>query len=163
MKWLNYKKLSILRVGLTAALILFLAPSFLSAPISHQEFEAAVTDTLAGTDASVYPRRDEQVIRRCLGLNPSDFKNIAFMRSDDNMAAEEMAIVQFDTPAQKNAFVESCHSRIQKQRSVFDGYAPEQTALMDKAVVKVWGNYGIYVVGSQADQIVSALNGRIQV
>ena len=163
MNWLNYRKLSIVRVCLTAALLLFMAPSFISAPVSHQEFEAAVTDTLAGGDETVYPRRDGQVIRRYLGVNPSDFANIAFMRSDDNMAAEELAIAQFDSASQRDAFVAACNSRIQKQRSVYEGYAPEQTALMDKAVVKVWGNYGIYVVGPQADQIVSLLEGSLQV
>ena len=73
-----------------------------------------------------------------------------------NMDAEELLILKLADPSQAEAAAAAIQERNQSQINVYEGYAPEQYALCEDAVIDVQGNYILYVVHKDADRIDAA-------
>ncbi len=109
---------------------------------------AAVTE---GMDLTAYPAADQSLIRSKLGLDPAQYPDIAYWRSLNAMDAEELLIIRFD-PAQEQDVLDKVNARIQSQKDIYQGYAPEQLDMVNQAVVDVHPNYLFYMTGPQAKE-----------
>lgn len=69
------------------------------------------------------------------------------------MSANELCIVQFDDAQHGQAFEDAARKRIASQHDIYAGYAPEQSALMESALVDVEDNYALYYVGDSASEM----------
>lgn len=136
-------------------LVLFMWPSFSRVPDSPVPFSTMEQKVRQNLDAEMYPEQDQQAIRRYLGLSPDDYADIAFFRTDSAMDADELVLVRFKNRSQADGFKEKIQKRIDAQTEVYEGYAPEQTALMKRARIELAGNYALYIVGENANQAVS--------
>lgn len=63
------------------------------------------------------------------------------------MNAEELVLIRYEDPAQKQLIEDSFENRKNSQIQVFSGYAPAQEALTRQALIDVQGNYALYYVG----------------
>lgn len=70
-----------------------------------------------------------------------------------NMYANEALLIRLSDISQAESVRTAIEERIDTQREIFAGYAPEQTALLERAVVDVRGNYILYVTDDDADRI----------
>lgn len=110
----------------------------------------------AGLDPAVYPQQNQIRISRYLGVDPSSIGEAVLFRNDDAMSASEMVIARFENEEQKKAFEKAVRERIDSQHSIYEGYAPEQAAVMNQAVVDLQDNYGLYYAGDQGKQVSEA-------
>lgn len=133
------------------AFLCFFIPSLLQESPSRADFAAVNEATTAGLDMTAYPAADQSLIRSKLSLDPSRYQGVAFYRSLNAMDAEEMLVIQYD-PSQKQEVVDKVNARIQSQKDIYKGYAPEQLETLNQAVVSVHPNYLLYVTGPQARQ-----------
>lgn len=137
-------------VTFTAFLCFFLPSVFREGP-SQADFAdvtAAVTEDM---DMTAYPAADQSLIRSKLGLDPAQYPDIAYWRSLNAMDAEELLIIRFD-PAQEQDVLDKVNARIQSQKDIYQGYAPEQLDMVNQAVVDVHPNYLFYMTGPQAKE-----------
>lgn len=140
-------------IGLIFTFLAFLCyfiPSLIRETPSQVAFADVVNATTAGLDMTNYPQADQSVIRSKLGLEPSEFPGLNYYRSSNAMQAEEMLIIQFD-PAQQKQVLDAVDQRIESQKQVYEGYAPEQLAEMQNAIISVHPNYLLYVTGAQGE------------
>lgn len=150
--WLRDSRTWIACMVLTfCAFLCLFAPSVFRERPSDASFDhvlAAVTETMDMTD---YPQADQSVIRSKLGLDAAQFPGIYYGRTRNAMKAEEMLLIQYD-PARKQEVLDAVNQRIQGQIQVYEGYAPEQKARTEQAVISVHPNYLLYITGDQARQ-----------
>ena len=135
-------------VTFTAFLCFFLPSEFREGP-SQADFADVTAAVTEGMDLTAYPAADQSLIRSKLGLDPAQYPDIAYWRSLNAMDAEELLIIRFD-PAQEQDVLDKVNARIQSQKDIYQGYAPEQLDMVNQAVVDVHPNYLFYMTGPQA-------------
>lgn len=137
------------------AIIGMIFPLFAFSKVSNRTFEEVLTGTIQNMDMTKYPEKDMLALKRYFNLDSTHFEQIVFYRSDDAMDAEELVLAQFNSQEARHAFQEAMEKRITSQTTTYEGYAPDQLELMKNARLVVYDNYGLYIVGAQADQIVN--------
>lgn len=95
-------------------------------------------------------------IKKAFGLNTSDYEGSVYYRPVSNMDAEELLIIRAASSEQVSDIEDAIDSRIDKQKKVFEGYAPEQYKQLSDAGVIVKGRFVLYVVSDDADKYISA-------
>lgn len=114
---------------------------------SNQPFDTIQAKVSEGLDPNLYPPISTASLRRYLDLDPALFNQIVLLRNEDALSARELCLVWFDQPQAGNAFEQAVEQRIYSQKDIYEGYAPEQTALMENALVDIEDNYALYYVG----------------
>lgn len=140
--------------GIILILIVLFCLQMFSVPSdSTQDFDTVMQETTKNIELSQMIKQDNQTIRRNLGLDPESFENIVYYKFDDVMQANEYVIVQFKEDSQSEQFKESIDTRIQEQHNLYDGYAPDQVQLLDRAIISIQANYALYVVDPSGSQM----------
>lgn len=135
-------------------LLLIMGQPLLNGKIhSEAEFETVAAAVVESLDPAIYPEVSDSQIRRYLDLDPSMLTSVSLYRNKDAMSANELLIAQFDSPEAANAFEKAVNKRVSTQKDIYSGYAPEQAALMDTALIDVHDNYALYYVGDNGSQI----------
>lgn len=132
--------------------VMLMAPAFSTGKYSTKTFDEVSAAMLEGLDLEKYPAQDVLAIKRYFDLDPGQFVQAAFYRTNDAMDAEEILLVQYDDAQAREAFENAVRTRQAAQENVYEGYAPDQLDLTQKAEIDVQGNFGLYVVGAQAQQ-----------
>lgn len=114
------------------------------------DIEKAMVEQL---DETVYPAQDHLALKRYYNLDPDLFMHSSVYRKGDAMSASEMVLVQFDSPEAAEAFEKAMTERRDSQVDIFSGYAADQAALAKKAVVDVQGNYALFYIGDNPNEI----------
>ena len=120
---------------------------------SDKEFGNVQNLTLQGFDLKDYKQMSNQEIKRFLNINPQEYERISFKRIDDPMQADEIVIVQFKSEEQGQEFKDKMEARMENQKNIYDGYAPEEAKLIENGIVNLQANYALYVVGDSAKDI----------
>lgn len=150
MNEIKLTKYTIIRIVLVVLLLALWIPAFLPSGIySSQSMDTVASALTSSLSEDIYPKQGTQAIKRYLKIDPNDFDSIAFYRNDDAMSASEMLIASSSDQALLDSLQKAVEARINSQASVYEGYAPEQKALMDEALVDVQGNYVLYYVGDE--------------
>ncbi len=155
MKIIKDYGLWLIKGGCILALLMLVVPLFQTEPMSNAPFDQVLQATIEGVDMSKYPQKDVLALKRYLDLDASMFEQIAFYRSENAMDADELVLAKFNTEEAKKSFLDAIQKRIESQTTTYEGYAPEQYDLMKKGKLISHANYGLYVVGPQAEQIAS--------
>ena len=154
--------LEIARWALALAAVICLALMFRSDPVSDADPQAVREAASARMDLTQVLEADNQMIRRLYGLDISAYDACILYYPATNMGAEELLIVKLADPEQASAVRASVEARLQTQKTTFDGYGVEQYDLLtNHAVVEVRGNYVLFVVAPNADDVRQAFLGAL--
>ncbi|MBF0579178.1 DUF4358 domain-containing protein [Erysipelotrichaceae bacterium RD49] len=147
---------------LLVILVLFLISSFFQGSIhSTASFAQVESAVLAAVDQNQYPKQDNLKIRRLFSLDPYLAKNIGLYRISNGMEGSEMVLVEYD-PSQKDQIEQAMKDRQSLQKSIYEGYAPDQAELVDGAVIDFQDNYGLYYVGADPQKVDQAFRQAIK-
>lgn len=142
-------------------LIVLVSSNFKVDKDSSAKMETVQNKTIENVKLDGFSQLDNLNIKRFLGLDPSQYEGCVYYKSDDAMSAREFIIVKFKDHSQQDTFQEIIEKRINDQKGIFEGYAPDQAELLKNAVIDIHGNYALYVVNEDAtkmdDQFVKAL------
>ena len=153
--------LSVFTLAILALLAAFLISLTAANRTSNADFSDVSDAVLASADLSPMLEGDNQMIRRIYGLDPSAFQGAMLYYPSGNMGCEELLLIQLSDLSQQEMVQNAMHSRIASQRSAFDGYAPEQCAMLDRGIVEVRGNYVLLVVAKDPDSVRNAFLGAL--
>lgn len=164
MKSTSPKLFSVIKGCLLVLLLAFWIPFFLPAGIySNEPFDLVSKAVSKDLDSSSYVLQDDQALRRYLGLDASSFSGISFYRIGDAMSARELVVASSDSADVLDTLEEAVNTRIASQTAVYEGYAPDQSALMQQALVDRQENFLLYYVGDDPNGLdaafISALKG----
>ena len=154
--------LEIARWAVALAAVVSLAVMFRSAPISDADPAAVREAVTAQMDLTNVLEADNQMIRRLYGLDIAAYDDCILYYPATNMGAEELLIVRLASVDQAQTVQSAIEARLQTQKNTFDGYGVEQYDLLtNHSVVEVQGNYVLFVVGQNSDQVRQAFLGAL--
>ena len=154
--------LEIARWAVALAAVVSLAVMFRSAPISDADPAAVREAVTAQMDLTNVLEADNQMIRRLYGLDIAAYDACILYYPATNMGAEELLIVRLASVDQAQTVQSAIEERLQTQKNTFDGYGVEQYDLLtNHSVVEVQGNYVLFVVAQNADQVRQAFLGAL--
>lgn len=132
-------------------LCLFLGGQLSQGKVSAAPFESVSAAVEASVDMTALQPGDNQMIRRLYGLQPADYEGIALWYPLTNMGAEEILLVKLSDMTQQETVLAAMEARVASQIAVFEGYGPEQVALLESSVMDVQGNYLLLIVHPDAE------------
>jgi len=139
-------------IALAAVIIVSLSGSSESSR-SVDEVAAQVTGLFENDKSEKSP---ERMFKKHYGLNAQDYEGVVLYSPISNMDAEELLIVKVSDPEQMDALVQAVKDRLETQTNIYEGYAPAQYDLCLHAVTCEEGNFLLFVVHENADQIEAA-------
>ncbi len=157
-KAILFSLLALFSAAAAVAVILLSAPKN-ETVLSEAPFAdvlAAVTDA---ADLSETQPGENAILRRLYGLDPALFEEYALYYPDSNMGAREMLLAKLKDPADRETLVAAAGKRVEAQIGVFEGYAPEQTALLKThTVIEAPGNYFLFLVDEHSAAAAAAFS-----
>lgn len=89
-------------------------------------------------------------IRRIFGLNAADYDLIVYYTPVDSMDVCEFLLIR--TSKDQLSYVETAlEGRLQSQLTAFDNYGFKQIALLEKAVIRQYGDYICLIVSEEPE------------
>ncbi len=132
-------------------LILFIVYTFVSAGRTYSaDAERVTSQVLEVYESDRWTEGSALDFRGMFGLDASDYDQVVYYKPATNMYADELLIVR--SAEGQDDIMKAIQDRISSQEDVFDGYAPEEVALLRSAVVVQKGNYILYAVSDHADE-----------
>ena len=87
----------------------------------------------------------DRYLKKIYGLNASDYEDVLIYVPTTNMSAQEMLLIKLSSRDQSEAVEAAIRARIDSQYNIYEGYAPEQVDMLDRAIVDPQGNYILYI------------------
>ncbi|MDO9491306.1 DUF4358 domain-containing protein [Acetobacterium sp.] len=143
------KKFAVLLFILILALPCFGCHSAEQPPLSQVE-----TDLLAASqNLSGMEKGDGKALKRYYGLNINDYQEALIYVPANYMDVSELLVIKVNDPAQLDLVEAAVDNRNAMQQESFDGYGPEQVALLDNYEFKIVGNTLFYCVSPDASTL----------
>ena len=150
-----YSALSLVCVVALAAVILIFNGGKKNSSTAPEVVVSAVMPYVAQENVQ---QADAQMIKRLYGIQPSDYASVTLYYPKTNMGADEFLLVKLADGGNASAVLAGIDRRLSAQKTTFDGYGPEQYALLtEHAVIEDRGNYVMFFVGAADAQARQAL------
>ena len=103
--------------------------------------------------------QDARSVERFLGISDSLYEGILYWKSDYAMIADELCIVRASSE-DAVAEIQSClEQRVEDQKTVFEGYAPEEAAKVESYTYKARGEYVFFAIGDRSAEWEQVFDG----
>ncbi len=112
----------------------------------------------SAVDIKGLKKQDKMAIKKELSLSWGAFDGIFYLKSDDIMDVREILLIKLKEGTGGNEAVKLIEKRLKERQALFDGYAPEQSALLQNYRLKEKGGFIFCVVSAEADMALSAFN-----
>lgn len=144
-----------------AKLVLLAVPAFilwgiLYASPAHTDYTVLRARIEDAVELEGMAQADVQLLRRLYGLNGEEFANWSLWTAEDNMAVEELLLVECASAEQAEQVRQAAQARVDTQIQNFEGYGPEQVQLLRENVTEVRNTYVLFVVSKQAGEVKDA-------
>ena len=113
--------------------------------ISSTDFDTMVQAVTEAADLTPMQLADNQMLKRLYGVDGSAFDGVLLYYPTTNMGAEELFLVKMADTSQAQEVQAAMENRLATQKKSFDGYGAEQTAMLEKSIIKVRGNYALFI------------------
>ena len=84
------------------------------------------------------------------GIDFQDIDSFAYYASDSIMTVDELLIIKLKEVAKADSITEKIETRVKDKQVLFEGYAPEQSALLKNYVLSAKNGFVFYAVGEGA-------------
>lgn len=148
MKALRLKE--IVCVLLTVVFIFFVTRSEPPSETSAADMAAAL---LTVTDVSALHECKNAEFKREFQINPNDYDGVVYYTSDSIMEVRELLVIRLADEAQGEALTERIRGRVEDKITLFNGYAPEQEALLDGYVLEETRGFVLFAVCDEPEAV----------
>ena len=150
------KILRLISLLMTAALVVVIFVYLIQSEGSNKPIDEVAAQVMGLFENEKAEKSPERMLKKHYGLNAQDYEGVVLYSPISNMDAEEMLIVKLASEDQMDELSEAVQERLDSQINIYEGYAPEQYDLCTHAVIDPEGNYFLFVVHEDADNIQEA-------
>ena len=136
---------TMLKAACLFALVFILYNSLSGGRLSSVPFTDMQSAVTGAADMNTMQEADNQMIKRLYGLDPASFDGICLYYPLTNMGAEELFLVKLHDTSQQDEVKNAIESRLSTQKKSFEGYGIEQSAMLNRSVSEVRGNYAVFI------------------
>lgn len=149
------KLLAPIRIGMVVVLVIFIVFLQIGVKDSSASLKTVAAKVIKAVDTSSVEESTNRMFKKFYGLNANDYEGVTLYAPKTNMDAEEILIIKLKDSSQAESVTEAINTRLETQKSSFEGYGVEQFDLLKKHVLDVRGNFILYIVhpdAAKADQ-----------
>lgn len=90
------------------------------------------------------------------GFGTNEFEKVYYLSSDSVMDVREILVVKLREDSPTDDLMESIEKRVEDKGTLFKGYAPEESALLEKSIVEKKDGFILFVVSESPKDALSA-------
>ena len=135
----------IMKFALIGVLIAVLIISRQGNRTSSTDFDTMAQAVTQAADMSKMQEADNQMLKRLYGLDGTVYDGIVLYYPTTNMGAEELLLVRMADVSQTEELKTAIEGRLATQKKAFDGYGADQTAMLEKSIITIRGNYALFI------------------
>ena len=143
----------VIRYGLILALVVAVIIFAAGKKESSASFVNVAGAISAKAMSGEMEKAESRYLKKIYGLNAGDYEDILIYVPATNMSAQELLLIKLSSSSQEDEVLDAISRRIDSQLNIFEGYAPEQVAMLEQAITDPQGNYILYVSGENAESI----------
>lgn len=151
----KYRIAEIICIVILVAFIGFLSKEETTSDKTAKEVAKAV---FSAVDTSGLKKQSELQIKKELSLSVDSFDGMYFIKSDDIMDVREIIIIKLKDGASSDEAIQKIKKRLEEKQTLFEGYAPEQSAMLQNYVLKQKAGFVFYAVLTDKEAALSAFN-----
>ena len=148
-KW----KLAVAKYLLMMALLGFVIYTFWQKAERDVPFETVAEAVLTACDTERMAEGDAHALKRYYGLEMADYDGVLFYYASYGMEAQELLLLRLRDGADEELVERAVMNRLKSRERDFAGYAPEASALIERAEVVTKGNYVLLCVSEHAKEV----------
>ena len=103
-------------------------------------------------------KQSEMQIKKELSLTAKEYDGIYFAKSDDVMDVREILIIKLKENQSAEDAIKKIEKRVSAKQTLFEGYAPEQSAMLKNYVLRQKAGFIFYCVLKESGTAVSVFN-----
>lgn len=115
---------------------------------SFSEVEKAVEAVL---DTENLEKADTQGLKRYYGLNSADYNGVMLYTSKASLSAEEVLLIKVEDEGQMQRVKDAVQKRLDSRKKDFEGYAPQESQMIEQAQMSVRGKFLFLAVAPKAE------------
>lgn len=146
------KFLTPIRIGMVIALFIFIIFLQVGTRDSKASLKTVTDSVMKKVDTKAIEESTNRMFKKFYGLNANDYEGVTLYAPKTNMDAEEVLIIKLKDSSQAEAVAEAINTRLETQKSSFEGYGVEQFALLENHILDIQGNFILYIVHPDADK-----------
>lgn len=143
----------IIQMILIGMLVLYVAILLLRRGESATPFSEMEQAVEASWSDSEMKAADARMFRRNYQLNPHDYDGVMLWFREGTMEVDEVLLVKLKSEEQSEAVVKAIEARRDSRKESFQGYGARQTKLIEDSIIDVRGNYILFVIREDAEQV----------
>lgn len=151
----KYRIAEIICIVILVVFIGFLSKEETTSDKTAKEVAKAV---FSAVDTSGLKKQSELQIKKELSLSVDSFDGMYFIKSDDIMDVREIIIIKLKDGASSDEAIQKIKKRLEEKQTLFEGYAPEQSAMLQNYVLKQKAGFVFYAVLTDKEAALSAFN-----
>ena len=97
-------------------------------------------------------------VKKEFGIDLDGIDSFVYYASDSVMNVEELLVIKLKEGAKADSITEKIETRVKDKQVLFEGYAPEQSALLKNYVLSVSHGFIFYAVGKEATDALILFN-----
>lgn len=156
MKAIKFKEF--LCVLVVVLFVLFLSSENKVSNKTAQEMFDALKNT---SDFSELQECDEQKFKEKCGFEKSDFESAVYYASDSVMQVKELLIIKLGDFENKEELISNLKTKNEEKSNLFEGYAPEQSALLKSFVLEEKDGFVVFSVCDSPAELRSAFKSSL--
>ncbi len=151
----KYRIMEIICIVFLVVFIGFLSKEETVSDKTVKEVASAVTATV---DTKGLKKQKEIEIKKELSLTADSFDGIYYIKSDDIMDVREILIIKLKDNQSSDEAIEKIEKRLKDKQTLFEGYAPEQSAMLKNYCLKQKAGFIFYAILDEKEAALSAFN-----
>ena len=104
----------------------------------------------AAADTDGLQERGNSIFSEQFGVSESEFAAVHYLASDEVMDVREILVIRLNDGQSADTLLSQIKSRMNDKTELFDGYAPEQSALLKKYRLEEKSGFVLLYVGEDA-------------
>ena len=152
-RYMGVKMLQLFSILLVLLLAVIIGLSLSGTRGSSKTMEEVSARVIAAFENDRAQQREGRILKKYYDLNPGDYEDVVLYFPVTNMDPQELLLIRLQDPSQAERVVSAMKNRQAVQIGIYEGYAPEQLALCERGIIDVQGNYILYVVHEDAEEI----------
>lgn len=162
MKKLLVKNIVYIKWIVLVLILITLAFNFMGPRDSKVDIDNVWSKMIKSVDLTEIPEKENQDVKRFLGLDPESYEGIRYCKAIDTMKADEIVLVKFKNDVDSQAFQDSIEGHKNERINLFAGYAPDEEQLLKNSILDIHANYAVFIANKDAQTIFSNFKKAIE-
>ncbi len=119
--------------------------------VSEKNAEEMAESVISAVSIDGLIKADMNKLKKEFGFSEREIDSFVYYYSDSVMDVREILIIKLPEGTRADSLISAVDSRLADKKTLFESYAPQQSALLKEAVLTNEGGFVFYAVGEEAD------------